>query len=161
MKEVISKGCCGCLTASVALFILTFLFGIASLWIWPEAWGFKDLGNGLCLEDAEGFPVLAKGSFYSQGVYDLIPLVENRCNDQGTEYVVDTRVSDDWIIVKTRRRKKHEAPSESNEIKYYILDKRFDKDTPVDSISAHYVTCYGDSVSFVNACRERGVDVSW
>ena len=145
MKEFISKGCCGCLTASVALFILTFLFGIASLWIWP----------------AEGFPVLAKGSLYSQGEYDLIPLVENRFNDQGIEYVVDTKVSDDWIIVKTRRRKRHEAPSESNEIKYYILDKRFDKDTPVDSISAHYVTCFGDSVSFVNACRERGVDVSW
>ena len=28
-------------------------------------------------------------------------------------------------------------------------------------IRATYVTCYTDSISFVDACKERGVDISW
>lgn len=161
MKEFISKGCCGCLAASVALFIVLLVLVSISDWIWPEAWGFKDLGNGLCLMDFDGGPIIVKGSIREMGGSHVIPLYEDWSNEQGIESVSDYKVSDNWIIVKTRRKKMREAPSKSNEIKFYIVDKRFDKDIHVDSISAHYVTCYADSMSFVNACRERGVDVSW
>ena len=161
MKEFVSKGCCGCLTASVALFIFILLFGIASVWIWPEAWGFKDLGNGLALMDYDGGPIIVKGSIHESGGSDLIPSYEDHYNEQGIESVADYNVSDEWIIVKTQRNKGRGAWAVCTETKFYILDKRFDKDIPVDSISAHYVTCYPDSMSFVNACKEFGVDVSW
>jgi hypothetical protein len=161
MKKFISKGCCGCLVASVTLFIVLVVLVSISERIWPEAWGFKDLGNGLCLMDFDGGPIIVKGSIREMGGSHVIPLYEDWSNEHGIESVADYKVSDDWIIVKTRRKKMHMAPSESNEIKFYIVDKRFDKDIHVDSISANYVTCYTDSLSFVIACKERGVDVSW
>ena len=152
MKEFISKGCCGCLTASVALFVLILLLLPAFFWM---TWWANDLGNGLHFTDADGLPII------TQGEDDLIPLREERYSNQEIEYVDNYKVSDDWLIVKTLKKSRRKMQQAFPPTKYYIVDKRFDKDTPFDSISANYVTCYTDSLSFVIACKERGVDVSW
>ena len=158
MKKFIKKGCCGCLTASVVLFILILSFGIASVWIWPEAWGYKDLGNGICLIDADGYPIIVKGS--ERGGSNIIPSFEDYSTDQGVEYVDGLKYSDDWLIVKTlRKQPRYKVQTEPSPTKYYILDKRFEKGLHPDSILANYVTCYTDSISFADACKERGVDV--
>lgn len=158
-KKFVKKGCCGCLTASVSLFIVLLVLFLCSERIWPEAWGYKDLGNGLCLMDFDGGPIIVKGSIHEMGGSYIIPSYEDHYTNQGVEYVDGLKYSDDWLIVKTRRNPMHRVQTGPSPTKYYILDKRFDKNTPIDSILANYVTCYTDSISFAEACKERGVDV--
>ena len=112
-----------------------------------------DLGNGFSLEGGD------EPAMITFKRCELIPSYEDRYNEQGVEYVDGIKYSDDWLIVKTLRIKRHKVQTEPSPTKYYILDKRFDKDTPFDSILANYVTCYTDSISFAEACKERGVDV--
>ena len=111
--------------------------------------------------DFDGGPIIVKGSIHEMGGSHIIPSYEDWSNNQGVEYVADYKVSKDWIIVKTRRNPMHRVLTGSSPKKYYILDKRFDNIIDPDSIRATYVTCYTDSISFADACKERGVDISW
>ncbi|MCR5362845.1 MAG: hypothetical protein K6E73_12685 [Bacteroidales bacterium] len=163
MKSFFQKSCCGCLVGTVGLFVLILASVIASAWLWPEAWGSRDLGNGIYLMDFDPGPIIVKGSTFNgrtcNGGDRIIPRNNGReyKSERLVEFVEDAKSSKRWIIVKTVLVK------DRSEIlkKFYLMDKNFTKDTPADSIALRHVTCFNDSISFIETCKLKKVDISW
>lgn len=146
----------GCLfTAAICLFVFLFL----TEWFWPEFNGSYSLGNNIyMLEWDGGGRIIVQGinivGNTCYGGEPLIPFYENRYDSIGnyTEYVVDAKSDNNWIIVKTEEKSKRQR-------KYYIIDKSFDpKITNISTIKNKYMTEFYDSIRFYETCQSKGID---
>ena len=88
---------------------------------------------------------------------NLIPTYENSVDSNGhfTEYVVDAKSDERWVIVKTDN-------YQSKQRKYYIINKDYDPNemTAQDIIDTK-IECFTDSSEFANKCLENEISITW
>ena len=146
----------------VALIICLVTFLYAAEWIWPEFNGSYNLGNNIyMLEWDGGGRIIVSGTNISgktcYGGENLIPTYENSVDSNGhfTEYVVDAKSDERWVIVKTDN-------YQSKQRKYYIINKDYDPNemTAQDIIDTK-IECFTDSSEFANKCLENEISITW
>ena len=147
---------------SCLLVVFGILFMYSCEWVWQEAWGSYDLGNGIYMMEWEGGGrVIVKGTNVEGrscfgGSY-LIPTYESRYDSTGNfaEYVIDAKFDNNWIIAKT-------GNYINGENKYYIVDKSFDLEkTSEEDIVKNFIFDYSDSLTFAKACHVKGIKIKW
>ncbi|MBR1654935.1 MAG: hypothetical protein IJ698_00745 [Prevotella sp.] len=95
-------------------FCLMFFFYLTD-WIWPEFNGSHSLGNNIYMVEWDGGGrMIVKGTNIKgnacYGGERLIPTYVNQYDSIGnvSEYVVDAKADDKWVIVKTDNRSTHQ-----------------------------------------------------
>ena len=87
----------------------------------------------------------------------LIPTYVNQYDSIGnvSEYVVDAKADDKWVIVKTDNRSTHQK-------KYYIINKKHGIEKLIaKDIIEKYIVSFIDSTEFSSVCHKERIQIEW
>ena len=142
-------------------FCLMFFFYLTD-WIWPEFNGSHSLGNNIYMVEWDGGGrMIVKGTNIKgnacSGGERLIPTYVNQYDSIGnvSEYVVDAKADDKWVIVKTDNRSTHQK-------KYYIINKKHGIEKLIaKDIIEKYIVSFIDSTEFSSVCHKERIQIEW
>jgi hypothetical protein len=147
------------LLISISLFgvgVVIFLF--SSEWLWPEFYGSRNLGNGIYLMEWDEGAIIVQGSNISgrtcYGGSFIIPITAspNDSNANRKEHVVKVKYDDSWILVKT-------VLCNPFEVKFYVIDKDFDKNDNETIILNKHIKSFKDSIDFYSYVQRNNISV--
>lgn len=175
MLCIIGKSLLYLLTGIITLFVCLMFFFYVSEWLWPEWNGSHNLGKNVYMIEWDGGNVIVYSTEISgRTCYSGSPLIParqdaydkkghwkeslNQWNDSLgvlSEYVVDAKADDEWIIAKTDNKKTQKK-------KFYIIHKNFDPDTiDAQEIIQSHIWSFDDSILFENSCQNNCITVKW
>ena len=149
----------GIVGVPAAIIFLFFFLGYIFTFIYPEAWGSKDLGNGLYVMAGNNYydDIIVQGSAWDNNVcrggLQILPINSFDGSGNLLEYIVSTEYDDLNIIALIYN-------YQTTEHKYCILSKSFNPDsTSFDEIVNRYVFEFTDSLKFIKECEDRNISL--
>lgn len=149
------------LSIPLALLLLFFIFGAIGDYLYPKyTSGTYDLGNGLYLyprleRDSDLGIVLATNvrGKACYGGYELIP--DNSApDDTHRRSVIDVRADNRWVIAI-------EYDFDTGAVKYFVIDKSFDKNCSLSKIKEDYIVVFEDIIDFKQYCYVNSITLSF
>ncbi len=146
-------------TLSIAIVSISG-FAIWSLWYYPQAWGSRDLGDGLYLLDFDHGKIIVYGTNIEGkacfgGEYIIPSFEESYSSDPKLSrklIVLDAASNDDWLIAKLYN-------YENKENLYAVFDKRI---MEIESRNWHnYVQYFYNILEFYDYCKHQDIDLSF
>ena len=157
----------GCVIVLLLFLPVMAIVGMLSQEVFPSFYGSDNLGNGLYYVHTDPHGQKIVHSYKTRGyVFDGVRVIPNESSleTEGRVEVISVKKDDQYVIAKGM----------GDTLYYYLIDKSFyvdknkyfiyadkcQKDYDYrDSVIQQYVTSFDDSLAFISALEEKGIDL--